>query len=75
MALHFEVSSLALLGSTKALYLLPHDEARILTVKSNALLKPVLKVFQGDRHYAAAIICTGTHTHIIRAMKGCLLEQ
>jgi hypothetical protein len=73
MALHFEVSSFALFASMKALSLLPHDEAHIETVKSNALLKPVLKVFQGDRHYAAASICTGTHTHIIRAIKGCLL--
>jgi hypothetical protein len=73
MALPFEVSSFALLGSMKTLYPLPHDEAHIETVKSNALLKPVLKVFQGYRHYAAASTCTGTHTHIIRAMKGCLL--
>jgi hypothetical protein len=73
MALHFEISSFALLGSMKALALLPHDETRIDTVKTNALLKPVLKVFQGDRHYADASICTGTHTHVIRAMKGCLL--
>jgi len=75
MALLFEVSSFALVGSMKALYLLPHDEANIETFKSNALLKPVLKVFQGDRHYAVASICTGTHTHVIRAMKGCLLLQ
>jgi hypothetical protein len=45
MALHFEVFSPSLLGSVKTLYILPHDEAHIETVKSNALLKPVLKVF------------------------------
>jgi hypothetical protein len=73
MTLQFEDSTISLLGNIYALYILPGDEAHIETVKSNALLKPVLKVFHGDRHYAAAGISTGTHTHIIRAMKGCLL--
>jgi hypothetical protein len=45
MTLHFEVSSFELVGSMKALYILPHDRAHIETLKSNALLKPVLKVF------------------------------
>lgn len=43
--------------------MLPHDEAHTETVKSNALLKPVLKVFQSDRNYAATRICAAIHTH------------